>query len=154
MQNALSALYKNTDNKLDRLSATIPTGMLRTSLKVNNGLASWLLGEAKKLYLECGTFTFSRHSQNEQSHQHAIYSQHEGPVVSLPSLAFFSRAEHYILFFFYTSLLAAVIGAELYTNRWLAISPPKLQNRTSSLLFETIQSFSKTLGNLSSALQA
>lgn len=118
MQNALSATRKNTGKKLDSLSATIPTGVLGIFLDVNRHLASWLAREVSKLCLGSEKLIPDCHSRGKTSFHHVIEIQHCGPVVPLPSLALFSRAEHYTpSISSRTSLFAAVIDAELRTDQ-------------------------------------
>lgn len=94
---SLLSLSKNIGKKLGSPSAVIPTGMLGTSLEVDQRLIFWLEGEVRELCPDGVTLSRNWQNRNRQCQQHAIQAQHPGPVLSLRSLALFSRAKHYTL---------------------------------------------------------
>lgn len=118
MQKARSVLPNKSEKNLDHLSATVPTSILGIFSKVANRLFSWLERKVDALCTHGDSLTRIWHQLSEQLPQHAIQTQNQCSVVSLPSLALFFHVELYNpSVFSQNTLLAAFINAKLFTEQ-------------------------------------
>lgn len=97
-----------------------------------------------KLCLNRRIFTRNWHNRSKQFYQHANQTQHDDLVAPLPPLTLRSRAEYNAASFSsHTSLLAAFIDAELYTEQWGPNLFSQTANRASPSFSQTVLTFSK-----------
>lgn len=75
MQETLSVCYRKPSKKLDCLSAIVSTHLLGIFVKVDQGLAPWLLTEANELCLDGDILTRSWHSRIEQPYEHPVQTR-------------------------------------------------------------------------------
>lgn len=122
LENAFSVPHISTGKRLDRLSASVLTGLLEISLKMYQPPSSWPARKVSKLSPDRETFTRNEHSSGKHSYQHATETQRHNPVGPLLHLALSSQAENYTLVFFsHTFVLADVIDAELKPKQYFLI---------------------------------
>lgn len=98
MQTDFSALQNNFDSKLDRLAATFLTRVLRTVLKADERLASWLAREASELCTYVDTLIWKW--QNRRKKLQAAFNSNRTPQLLCPSTSFCSLFPRGALHFF------------------------------------------------------